>query len=138
VKPQTVAFLAKGSELLERAPALLAQNFTDEAGRAAYLAGFHVAQAFLFEATGRSPKTHNGVQTDFARLTRDNPDIDREARAFLSKTYNLKALADYETGPDAKVTHLQAAQAIEAARLFVSRVTALIRADPANHSNPAR
>jgi uncharacterized protein (UPF0332 family) len=137
VKSQTVAFLAKGSELLERAPALLAQNFTDEAARAAYLAGFHAAQAFVFEATGRSPKTHNGIQTEFARLTKDNPAIDREIRAFLSKTYNLKAIADYETGPDSKVSHKQAAEAIEAAKLFVSKVTALIPADPADNSSPA-
>jgi uncharacterized protein (UPF0332 family) len=137
VKPQTVAFLAKGSELLERAPALLAQNFTDEAGRAAYLAGFHAAQALVFESTGRSPKTHNGIQTEFARLTKNNPDVDRKVRAFLAKTYNLKAIADHETGPDSKVTHQQAAEAIEAASLFVSKVTALIQADPANNSIPA-
>jgi hypothetical protein len=42
MKPETSAFPAKSKELLDRAPALLAQNFTDDAGRAAYLAGFHV------------------------------------------------------------------------------------------------
>jgi transposase len=36
--PEASAFLAKSKEFLERAPALLAQNFTDDAGRAAYLA----------------------------------------------------------------------------------------------------
>jgi uncharacterized protein (UPF0332 family) len=137
VKPQTIAFLTNASDLLERAPALLAQNFADEAGRAAYLAGFHAAQAFLFEAIGRSPKTHNGVQTEFARLTKDEPAVDREVRAFLSKTYNLKAIADYETGPGSNVTHQQAAEAIEAAKLFVSTLTALIAGDPANNSSPA-
>jgi uncharacterized protein (UPF0332 family) len=130
VKLETIAFLAKSSELLERAPALLAQDFTDEAGRAAYLAGFHAAQAFLFEKLGRSPKTHNGVQTEFARLTRDEPTIDREGRAFLVKTYNLKAIADYETGPDSRVTHSQAAEAIEGARRFVSLAAALINPGP--------
>lgn len=137
MKPQTIAFLTNASDLLERAPALLAQNFADEAGRAAYLAGFHAAQAFLFEAIGRSPKTHNGVQTEFARLTKDEPAVDREVRAFLSKTYNLKAIADYETGPGSNVTHQQAAEAIEAAKLFVSTLTALIAGDPANNSSPA-
>jgi uncharacterized protein (UPF0332 family) len=136
VKPQSIAFLAKGADLLERAPALLAQNFTDEAGRAAYLAGFHTVQAFLFEKTARSPKTHNGVQTEFARLTKDEPAVDREVRAFLSKTYNLKAIADYETGPGSKVTHQQATEAIEAAKSFVTTVTALISGDSANNSKP--
>jgi uncharacterized protein (UPF0332 family) len=86
---------------------------------------------------GRSPKTHNGVQTEFARLTKDNPDIDREIRAFLSKTYNLKAIADYETGPDSKVTHQQAAEAIEAAKFFILTVRGLIANDPANNCTPA-
>ncbi|MBU6298985.1 MAG: HEPN domain-containing protein [Alphaproteobacteria bacterium] len=66
MKPETAAFLAKAEEILERAKALQAQNFTDEAGRAAYLAGFHAAQAILFERHGRTPKTHSGVQTKFA------------------------------------------------------------------------
>lgn len=137
MKPQTIAFLAKASDLLERAPALLAQDFTDEAGRAAYLAGFHATQAFLFEKLDRFPKTHSGVQTEFARLTKDEPAIDREARAFLGKTYNLKAIADYETGPGSRVTRQQAAEAIEAAKLFISTVTALIAGNPANNSKPA-
>ena len=32
----------------------------DEAGRAAYLAGFHAAQALISERTGRVAKTHDG------------------------------------------------------------------------------
>ena len=137
MKPETIAFLAKASELLKRAPALLAQDFTDEAGRAAYLAGFHATQAFLFETLGRSPKTHNGVQTEFARLVRDEPKADREVRAFLGRTYNLKAIADYETGPGSKVTPQQAAEAIDAARHFVSAVIALIGNEPVDNSKPA-
>jgi uncharacterized protein (UPF0332 family) len=70
-------------------------------------------------------------------LTKDEPAFYREVRAFLSKTYNLKAIADYETGPGAKVTRQQAARAIEAARLFVSTVVALIDDDTATRSGPA-
>lgn len=40
MKPETSAFLVKSKEFLDRAPALLAQDFTADAGRAAYLAGF--------------------------------------------------------------------------------------------------
>ena len=54
MKPESAAYLDKARDLLERAPALLAQQFTDEAGRAAYFAGFHAAQAFIFEKTHRS------------------------------------------------------------------------------------
>jgi uncharacterized protein (UPF0332 family) len=129
MKPETASFLAKANDLLDRAPALLAQNFTDEAGRAAYLAGFHAAQAFIFEAAGRSPKSHGGVQSEFARLVSQRTGVDGDTRAFLGRTYNLKAIADYETGQDAKVTPEQAAAAIEAARRFMAVVTALLPQD---------
>jgi uncharacterized protein (UPF0332 family) len=108
MKPETAAFFAKARDFLDRAPALPAQEFTDEAGPAAYLAGFHAAQALLFEKLGRTPKTHSGLQSEFARLVKNEPTIDQEARAFLGRTYNLKAIADYETGPGSKVTPTQA------------------------------
>lgn len=116
MKPETAAFLAKSKEFLVRAPLLLAQNFVDEARRAAYLAGFHAAQAFIFEKQDRSPKTHTGVQTEFARLEKAEADIDIELRAF----------PDYETGPGAKVTHAQALEAIESGSRFVVAIERLI------------
>ena len=120
------AFLAKSREFLSRAPALLALDFTDDAGRAAYLAGFHAAQAFIFERTGRSPKTHARVQFEFARWATSEETIDIELRAFLGRAFNLKAIADYETGPGSKVTSAQASQAIEAARQFVETIEILL------------
>lgn len=71
------------------------------AGRTAYLASYHTAQAFVFERDGKVFKTHAGVQTEFLRLTKDDPRVDSELRGFLSRSYNLKALADYETGEGA-------------------------------------
>lgn len=126
--PEAAAFLDKAKEFLARAPALLAQDFIDEAGRAAYLAGFHAAQALIFERQGRSFKTHSGVQGEFARLVKSEPAIDGELRAFLGRTYNLKAIADYETGPGSKVTTEQASEAINVARRFVAVVAGLITA----------
>ena len=126
MKPETAAFVTKSQEFLDRAPALLALDFTDEAGRAAYLAGFHAAQGFIFEKKGQSPKTHSGVHAEFARWAKDEPAIDRELRAFLGRTFNLKAIADYDTGPEARVTHAQATDAIAAARRFVAVVKQLI------------
>lgn len=131
MKPETSAFLAKSKELLDRAPALLAQDFTDDAGRAAYLAGFHAAQALIFEKQGRSPKSHGGVQSEFAFLVKNEPMIDRDLRAFLGRTYNLKAIADYETGPGSKVSTAQATEAIAAARSFVAAIVGLLPVIPA-------
>jgi hypothetical protein len=64
-----------------------------------------------------------------ARLVKDEPVITVEMRAFLGRTYNLKAIADYETGqtgPDSKVTTARATEAIVDARRFVAAVAALI------------
>jgi uncharacterized protein (UPF0332 family) len=128
VKPQSAAYLEKSRDLLNRAPALLAGGFTDEAGRAAYLAGFHAAQALIFERQDRVFKSHNGVQGEFARLVKDDPGFDLGLRAFLGRSYNLKAIADYESGPGARVSEAQAVEAIEAGRRFVAALELLLGA----------
>jgi len=136
VKPQTAAFLAKSREFPDKANDLFgAHHWPDEAGRAAYLAGLHAAQALIFETTGRVRKRHSTVQGEFARLVRDDPRFDVELRAFLPRTYNLKAIADYLTGPGSKVTVEQAQEAIQTAQRFVASAESLI---PANgHTPPA-
>jgi uncharacterized protein (UPF0332 family) len=45
-------------------------HYADEAGRAAYLAGLHAAQALIFERTSKVIKRHRGVQNELRRLTR--------------------------------------------------------------------
>ena len=125
MKPESAEFIAKARTFLVRAPALAAQGFFDDAGRAAHLAGFHAARAFIFEKAGRTPKTHSGVQSEFARLARQAQPVDPELRAFLGRTYNLKSVADYETGPQSFVTEAQTAEAIEAALRFVAVLEAL-------------
>jgi len=103
VKPESTAFLDKARECLAKADGMLA-NWPDEAGRAAYLAGLHAAQALIVEHTSKVVKTHRGVQREFGRLTTDEPRFDMKLRAFLGRAYNLKAIADYETGPGSKVS----------------------------------
>jgi hypothetical protein len=53
VKEQTGAYLEKSRDLLERADTMLGAGLTDDAGRTAYLAGLHAAQACILETTGR-------------------------------------------------------------------------------------
>ena len=57
--PETGEFLGKARELLEEAKPRLGQSLQC-AGRAAYLAGFNAAQAFISDAQDRVPKTHSG------------------------------------------------------------------------------
>jgi hypothetical protein len=53
VTPEAADYLSKARESLTKARDLLnVLHYSDEAGRAAYLAGFHAAQAFIFERIG--------------------------------------------------------------------------------------
>jgi len=59
--------------------------------------------------TRRRLSSHKGVHTAFARLTKDEPRIDTKLRRFLPQSFNMKAVADYELGPDAVIPPEQAA-----------------------------
>jgi uncharacterized protein (UPF0332 family) len=126
VTPEAGRFVAKASELLDQAETMLGVGLNEAAGRTAYLAGFHAAQAFVYESTGKVFKSHKGVHTEFLRLTNGDPRFAPTQRMFLSQTYNLKRVADYETGPGSEVTAERAASAVEAAKKFISHVTGLI------------
>jgi uncharacterized protein (UPF0332 family) len=47
------------------------------------MAGFHAAQALIFETSGRICKTHSGVNGEFHRLVKDDPRVDDQTRTFL-------------------------------------------------------
>jgi uncharacterized protein (UPF0332 family) len=128
VTPEASRFLDKAHRLLEHAKTMLRVELNEDAGRTAYLSGFHAAQAYIFESIGKVLKSHNGVQTEFLRLSRNNPDFSPELRSFLSQTYNLKAIADYETGPGAEVSAERATRAVQAAEQFVSHISGLLLA----------
>jgi uncharacterized protein (UPF0332 family) len=134
VKPQTSAFLDKARELLDQAETIFKVGLNEPAGRTAYLAGFHAAQALIFETSERMYKRHPTVQGQFSRLVKDDPRVDDQLRAFLGRTYTLKAIADYETGPGSHVSAEAARTAIDTARRFVDCVTSLI---PPNGQTPA-
>jgi uncharacterized protein (UPF0332 family) len=99
VKLQAGAFLDKAQELFGRADTMLRAGLNEDAGRTAYLAAFHAAQALIFEHRGKAVKTHRGVRAEFLRLTRNDARVDAGLRGFLGRAYNLKSIADYETGP---------------------------------------
>jgi uncharacterized protein (UPF0332 family) len=84
---------------------MLGVRLNEDAGRAAYLAGFHAAQAFIFE---------------------DDRRFKHDLRIFLSQAYNLKSIADYEEGPGSEVSAERAAAAIETAARFIDCIAGLI------------
>lgn len=71
--PETTEHLDRAREHLTKARNLLrVMHYNDDTGRAAYLAGFHAAQALISERTGQIAKTHEGVNSQFNLLTRGN------------------------------------------------------------------
>ena len=101
----------------------------DPAGRTAYLAAVHAAQALIFENTDKVVTSHKGVQGEFWRLTKDEPRVNDELRAFLPRAYRFKRIADYETGPSSHISSEIAHHAIAIARRFVDCVAGLILPD---------
>ena len=90
--PEAEQYLYKARQSLAHARAIVAIELGEDAGRAAYLGAFHAAQAFIFETTGRIYESHGGLQGEFRRLVRHDPRVDDQIRAFLGRTYDLKAI----------------------------------------------
>lgn len=126
MKPPAAAFLDKARTMLEHARLMVTVNLYEDAGRTAYLAGYHAAQALIFEREDKVIKTHRGVHGEFARLAKAEDRFDAELRAFLGRAYQLKSIADYDTGPSAQVTLAQASQAIATAQRFIGTIALLI------------
>lgn len=125
----TVDYLNKARQALKEARAVAQIDLPEAAGRAAYLAAYHAAQAFIFARTSKIAKTHSGVRSEFARLAKNDRRIDRTFSAFLGRAYNLKSIADYAVGPHVGVSLAEAREAIDGATRFVDLVTTIL-ADP--------
>jgi uncharacterized protein (UPF0332 family) len=63
MKPQTAAFLDKARELLDQANTMTGVGLNEPAGRTAYLAALHAAQALIFENTKKVVSSHKGVSS---------------------------------------------------------------------------
>ena len=55
-----------------------------------------------------------------------NPEINLDVRRFLPQAYNLKAVADYEMGPDSEVPLVRAEAAIANAEEFIACIQQLL------------
>lgn len=126
MKPEAGQYIGQAHIVLARADVMLTVSLNEDAARAAYLACFHVAQAYIFEHTGKTSKSHHGVQTEFFRVTKDDPGADPELRRFLSQAYEFKSVADYFTGPDAVTSAHDAAEAVATSKRFVVHFSTLV------------
>jgi uncharacterized protein (UPF0332 family) len=98
VTPEAKDYLDKARDDLSDARKIAAIGLAKVAARSAYYAAFHTAEAFIFERTGKIVKTHSGVRSEFARLARETPDIDKALPIFLAKAYKFKEIGDYGVG----------------------------------------
>jgi uncharacterized protein (UPF0332 family) len=74
--PEAAGYLDKARQCLGYARINLDVKLGNDAGRNAYLAAFHAAQALIFERSGKVAKTHRGVHAEFNRLVKGR-DADR-------------------------------------------------------------
>jgi uncharacterized protein (UPF0332 family) len=122
--PEALGHLDKARNSLAKASGMIDIGYCDEAGRCAYLAAFHAALAFIFEQTGKAPKTHAGVRGQFGNLTKNDPRFDVPLKKFLSQAYEMKTVADYDMITDVSVE--RALEAIKMATRFVDCISAVI------------
>jgi uncharacterized protein (UPF0332 family) len=126
VTPEAARFTVKARQCL--GDAVLYQPLVPRiAGREAYLAAFHAAEALLFERLGKVARTHRGLRAQFARIAKDEPRIDQPLTEFLGRAYELKSLADYGTGTESDITLATAEAAVETARRFVDCLEDLLK-----------
>jgi uncharacterized protein (UPF0332 family) len=116
------AYLSKARQSLREAQAVAEIGFYPAAGRAAYLAAFHAAQAFILFRTNKIAKTHAGVRSEFARIAKDKSGLERDLASFLARAYNLKTVADYDVAADVGVGASEATDAIDGAARFVDAI----------------
>lgn len=118
--------MEKAQDLLGDARIAFGVGLNNSAGRDAYLAGFHAAQSYIFEVTGKTSKTHNGVQNLFFQLAVKDDTIPDFIRTFVSRAYNLKAVADYETGPGSRIPVEKVEWAIATAERFLTCIASTL------------
>jgi uncharacterized protein (UPF0332 family) len=126
VTPEAAAYLGKARDDLNDARTIVAIGLAKVAARSAYYAAFHAAQAYIVERTGKIAKTHSGLRTEFARLSKENAEIDRAFSTFLAKAYTYKEISDYGVGPGAVISTAEAVEAIEMAARMIARIAVLL------------
>jgi uncharacterized protein (UPF0332 family) len=126
MKPESAKFIEQANICIARTDIMMTVNLYEDAARTAYFASFHLAQAYIFERTGKTSKSHLGVQTEFFRLSKDDTRVDHVLRRFLSQSYEFKSAADYFTGGAAGTSAQQATEVVARAKLFVEHFASLV------------
>ena len=129
MKQETIDQLAAADVAMAKAAFMLKGPYVDEAGRHAYYAMFHAANALIVERGFKPPKTHRGLHQLFARATQTEPAL-VSLVALLGDSYSFKWDADY--GPaNSTITIAEAQHAIADATRFIATIRADLALPPA-------
>ena len=128
MKPETADYLGKARQCLDEAKQIAAlMPLHGIVARSAYLAAYHAAEAYIFERTDKTVKTHHGLRSEFSRLARNEPGIDRKFLTFLAKAYEYKSIADYGVGATVPpVTAADSQEAIGTAAQLIDCIVTLL------------
>lgn len=127
MKPESADYLEKARHCLFGAKTIAAAGIPGVAAREAYLAAFHAAEAYIFERTDKAAKTHRGVRSQFNRLAKHEPAVERELLIFLGEGYEFKTIADYGIGPAiGSISSVDATSAIAIAERFIGTIAQLL------------
>ncbi len=129
MKPESADYLAKSRECLAAAYTINAFPLPQVAAKEAYLAVYHAAHAFVFESTGKAVKSHKGMRSKFAEVTKGDARFDRTLTSLLARAYKFKEDADYGVGARSSVTVKEAQDLIDLAQRFVDRIAQLLSPD---------
>ena len=121
---------------LEEAHKIAAIGVLKSAARSAYYAGFHAAQAMIFERLIKVAKTHSGVRAEFSRLAVELDDPVRY-KAFMGQGYSFKEAADYSTKSEGQITWSKLPGLVEDAAAMVDAVEAALRLRPGPIAAPS-
>lgn len=123
--PEAEDYLKKARDHLDEARKIAGIGLAQAAARSAYYAAFHAAQSFIVERTGRIAKTHSGVRSAFARLTKETSGDGPAFSTFLAQAYLYKEIADYGVG-GTELTMAEANDAIAMAERLIGWAAAAL------------
>ena len=119
-------FFAKAEEDLSDAEKIFEIGLLKPAARSAYYSCFHSCEGFIFHKTGKISKTHSGVRSEFARLTKDIPGFDRSLTSFLAQAYTFKEMSDYGIWDHVSLSVEGVEHILKRTRVFLDTVRALV------------
>jgi hypothetical protein len=103
VKPESAAFLAKAQAFLAKARGM-ANQWPDEGRAGGIFRWIACGTRVHFREHRGDYQKPSSCAGEFGRLTKDDRRFAGELHGFLCRAFNLKVLADYETGPDSEVS----------------------------------